>query len=181
MVVSRRWMQLELRRWSLSQLDTTFTWTTQHPWPACDGQASTRQHHKSMKTILPVLSLVVLSLVWSCGEKKQDNQALYDEVMKVHDEVMPKMDDIYKLKQELKKQISDKPDLVDEKRRTIEATILKLDSASEAMMVWMRNFNPLPDSLGEEKAREYLEDQQEKIENVKEEMLDAINKATELN
>ena len=134
-----------------------------------------------MKTILTVLSFVVLSLVWSCGEKKQDNQALYDEVMKVHDEVMPKMDDIYKLKQELKKQISDTPDLVDEKRRTIEATILKLDSASEAMMVWMRNFNPLPDSLGEEKAREYLEDQQEKIEKVKDEMLDAINKATELN
>ena len=134
-----------------------------------------------MKTILPVLSFVVLSLVLSCGEKKQDNQALYDEVMKVHDEVMPKMDDIYKLKQELKKQISDTPNLVDEKRRTIEATILKLDSASEAMMVWMRNFNPLPDSLGEEKAREYLEDQQEKIEKVKDEMLDAINKATELN
>ncbi len=134
-----------------------------------------------MKTILPVLSFVVLSLVWSCGEKKQDNQALYDEVMKVHDEVMPKMDDIYKLKQELKKQISDTPNLVDEKRRTIEATILKLDSASEAMMVWMRNFNPLPDSLGEDKAREYLEDQQEKIEKVKDEMLDAINKATELN
>ena len=134
-----------------------------------------------MKTILPVLSFVVLSLVWSCGEKKQDNQALYDDVMKVHDEVMPKMDDIYKLKQELKKQISDTPNLVDEKRRTIEATILKLDSASEAMMVWMRNFNPLPDSLGEEKAHEYLEDQQEKIKKVKDEMLDAINKATELN
>ena len=116
-----------------------------------------------MKTILPLLSFVMLSLVWGCGEKKQDNQALYDEVMKVHDEVMPKMDDIYKLKQELKKQISDTPNLVDEKRKTIEATILKLDSASEAMMVWMRNFNPLPDSLGEEKAREYLEDQQEKI------------------
>src|SRR6186997_2874672 len=113
-----------------------------------------------MKTILPVLSLFIIALAWGCGQKSHDNQALYDEVMKVHDEVMPKMDDIYKLKQELKKQISDKPDLVDEKRRTIEATILKLDSASEAMMVWMRNFNPLPDSLGEEKAREYLEDQQ---------------------
>jgi regulator of replication initiation timing len=133
-----------------------------------------------MKTILPVLSLVMLSLVWGCGEKKQDNQALYDEVMKVHDEVMPKMDDIYKLKQELKKHISDNPNLVDEKRKTIEATILKLDSASEAMMVWMRNFNPLPDSLGEERAREYLEDQQEKIKSVKEEMLDAIDKAKAL-
>jgi hypothetical protein len=133
-----------------------------------------------MKTILPVLSLVMVSLVWSCGEKKQDNKALYDEVMKVHDEVMPKMDDIYKLKQELKKQISDTSNLVDEKRKTIEATILKLDSVSESMMVWMRNFNPLPDSLGEEKARAYLEEQQEKITKVKEEMLEAIDKAKAL-
>jgi hypothetical protein len=133
-----------------------------------------------MKTILPVLSLVMLCLAWGCGEKKQDNQALYDEVMKVHDEVMPKMDDIYKLKQELKKQISDTPNLVDEKRKSIEATILKLDSASEAMMVWMRNFNPLPDSLGEEKARGYLEDQQEKIKKVKEEMLKTIDEAKAL-
>ena len=60
-----------------------------------------------MKTILPVLSLFILALVWGCGQKTQDNQALYDEVMKVHDEVMPKMDDIYKLKQELKKQMAD--------------------------------------------------------------------------
>ena len=133
-----------------------------------------------MKTILPILSLFLLSLVCSCGQKTQDNQALYDEVMKVHDEVMPKMDDIYKLKQELKKQIADSATLAIEKRKTIESAILKLDSASENMMVWMRSFNPLPDSLGEEKARAYLEEQQEKIEKVKEEMLEAINAAKEL-
>ena len=133
-----------------------------------------------MKTILPVLSLFILSLVYGCGQKTQDNQSLYDEVMKVHDEVMPKMDDIYKLKQELKKQIADSSTLAGEERKTIEATILRLDSASENMMVWMRNFNPLPDSLGEEKARTYLEEQQEKIKKVKEDMLEAISAAQEL-
>ena len=133
-----------------------------------------------MKTILPVLSLFILALVWGCGQKTHDNQALYDEVMKVHDEVMPKMDDIYKLKQELKKQIADSSTLAVEKRKTIEGTILRLDSASENMMVWMRNFNPIPDSLGEEKARAYLEDQKEKIKKVKEEMLEAIDEAKAL-
>ena len=130
-----------------------------------------------MKTILPVLSLFILSLVWGCGQKTRDNQTLYDEVMKVHDEVMPKMDNIYQLKQELKKQMADSSNLKVEKRKTIEAAILRLDSASESMMVWMRNFNPLPDSLGEEKARAYLEDQQEKINKVKKEMLEAIEEA----
>ena len=133
-----------------------------------------------MKTILPVLTLSIVVLVWGCGQKKQDNQTLYDEVMKVHDEVMPKMDDIYKLKQELKKQMADSSTLAVEKRKTIEGTILRLDSASENMMVWMRNFNPIPDSLGEEKARAYLEDQQEKIKKVKKEMLEAIDDAKAL-
>ena len=100
--------------------------------------------------------------------------------MKVHDEVMPKMDDIYKLKQELKKQMTDSSTVAVEKRKTIASTILRLDSASENMMVWMRNFNPIPDSLGEEKARAYLEDQQEKIKKVKEGMLKAIDEAKAL-
>ena len=80
-----------------------------------------------MKTILPkVLLLIVCVIAWSCGQKSQDqqrarpwhrrctdeegNQALYDEVMKIHDEVMPKMNDIYKLKEELKNQIANTPE-----------------------------------------------------------------------
>ena len=76
--------------------------------------------------------------------------------------------------------MADSSTLTIEKKNTIEATILTLDSASENMMVWMRNFNPLPDSLGEEKARAYLEEQQEKITKVREEMLEAIDKAKAL-
>lgn len=147
-----------------------------------------------MKTILPkflLLSLCIMAL--GCGQKSQDhddhhhgddnetreegNQALYDEVMKVHDEVMPKMNDIYKLREELKKQIANTPGLVEEKKKELEGTIAKLDSASESMMVWMRNFNPLPDSLGEEQAREYLENEMEKVKKVKDDILEALEKA----
>ena len=153
------------------QLHATFAWY----------QDPEYQHRPlTMKTILPALAIITFAAVWSCGQKAQDNQALYDEVMKVHDEVMPKMNDIYKLKEGLKKQITNTPELVAEKREAIESTILKLDSASESMMVWMRNFNPLPDSLGEEKARDYLEEQQEKIKKVKEDILQAIEEAEEL-
>jgi hypothetical protein len=117
----------------------------------------------------------------SHNEHDSANQALYDEVMKVHDEVMPKMNDIYKLKEELKKDIADAPGMVENKRKEIESAILQLDAASEAMMDWMRNFNPLPDSLGEERAREYLEEQKIKVDKVKEEMLRAIDGAKGLN
>jgi hypothetical protein len=132
-----------------------------------------------MKATLPFVSLIIF-LLWACGQESKDNQALYDEVMKVHDDVMPKMNDIYKLREELKKQIADTPGLVEEKKKAIESAILKLDSSSESMMVWMRNFNPLPDSLGEEQAREYLEDQKVKVKKVKEDMLQAIEEAEAL-
>ena len=45
------------------------------------------------------------------------------------------------------------------------------------MMVWMRAFNAPPDSLGEEKAREYLEGQMEKVQKVKTDILESIEKA----
>ena len=62
-----------------------------------------------MKSLL--ISTVFLVLI-SCGktsdhtehDKSEDgtsgeaNQALYDQVMDIHDEVMPKMEDIYKMK-----------------------------------------------------------------------------------
>lgn len=145
-----------------------------------------------MKVIRPeVILITVCFLAWGCGQKSQDhhdhhagddtelegNQALYDEVMKIHDEVMPKMNDIYNIKEELKNQIANTPDMLDEKKKEIEATISKLDSASEGMMAWMRNFNPLPDSLGEDQAREYLENEMEKVKKVKEDIQQALEKA----
>jgi len=143
-----------------------------------------------MKNILFVFLVAYVFMLTNCGQKSNDhnhehhnqeeqsaNQGLYEEVMNVHDEVMPKMDDIYKLKEQLKKQLEATPGMVDEKKRDLENTILQLDSASEGMMVWMRNFDPIPDSLGEEKARKYLEEQKEKVNKVKEDMLQAIEEA----
>lgn len=149
-----------------------------------------------MKFIHNLLMLAIILVLASCGQKSHDhehaddhshdsetgpNQALYDGVMKIHDEVMPKLNDIYKVKEELKKKIADTPNMAEEKKKEIEATIAKLDSASEGMMIWMRQFDPIPDSLGEEKAREYLEDQMEKVKGVKEDILEALEKANSTN
>jgi len=146
---------------------------------------------KTSLTSFVIFALCVITL--SCGQKSHEhddhqhgdgdaveesgNQALYDEVMKVHDEVMPKMDDIYKMKEELKNQIANTPDMVEDRKKEIEAAISKLDSASEGMMVWMRNFNPLPDSLGEEQAKEYLENEMEKVKKVKDDVLESLENA----
>jgi hypothetical protein len=139
-----------------------------------------------MQNIPSAICIGILIILSGCGQKSNDkehredesgNKALYDEVMNVHDEVMPKMNDIYKLKEELKKRLANSPDISEEKRQHIQNTILRLDSANESMMVWMRNFNPIPDSLGEEKAREYLEQEKEKVGKVKKDVLKAIDDA----
>jgi hypothetical protein len=139
---------------------------------------------------ISVIKLFFLSLLfaWGCGQKSHEhdghqavtsgenspNDALYDEVMKIHDEVMPKMDDIYKLKEELKGKTLTAVD--DERKKQIEVSIATLDSASESMMVWMREFSPIPDSVGVERAREYLETEMEKIKNVRTEVQEALEK-----
>ena len=151
-----------------------------------------------MKTLTHLTILCLLITLASCGQKSHDheghdhehghehshdatygaNQGLYNEVMKVHDEVMPKMGELHKLKRELKKKIEETSDLTEEKKKEIEATIAKLDSASDGMMTWMHEFKPEADSAaGEEKVREYLENEMERVKKVKEDILVAIEKA----
>jgi thioesterase domain-containing protein len=140
-----------------------------------------------MKTQFGILLLLLTLTACEKGQQKTSeveetdspNQVLYDQVMDVHDEVMPKMDEIMKLKRELQEQIANTPDMVVERKQQLEKMISNLDSASTAMMNWMHEFNPLPDSTDQEKAREYLESEMERIRNVKTLMLETIEKAKE--
>jgi len=142
-----------------------------------------------------LITLFVLVLTAGCKEKSgheehshhdpdgQDeteisgNALLNNEVMKIHDEVMPKLEDIHNRTQELKKQLTDNPNMEAEEKERIEAKIARLDSASEGMMDWMHGYNPIPDSEGEEKARAYLENEMEKIKKVRADILSALEEA----
>ena len=101
------------------------------------------------------------------------NGALTDQVMAIHDEVMPRLEDIFKLKQNLQEQLTSK-DLAEARKTELNNTIARLDSASGAMMSWMHGFNPPADTVEQEKAREYLEEQMERIRQIKEQIAEAI-------
>ena len=130
--------------------------------------------------------LLVLGFV-SCNKNKDKqasdpatddpNKVLYSQVMDIHDEVMPRMDDIMKLKRELKETVESASNLVPEKKKELEQKIIQLDSASKAMMRWMNDFRP-EEYTGED-LREYLESEKERVTKVKEFMLEAIQKAKE--
>jgi Mg2+ and Co2+ transporter CorA len=105
------------------------------------------------------------------------NTALYDQVMDIHDEIMPRVEDIYQLKKQLKDKIASTTDLTADTKQEVEQIIAQLDSADHSMMDWMHSFSPLPDSADQEKARAYLESEIEKIKKVRELMNESIEKA----
>lgn len=102
------------------------------------------------------------------------NRVLFDQVMDIHDEAMAKMGNLYDLKKKLQDQIANTPGMVVEEKKKLEKRISNLDSVGQLMMDWMHRFQPLPDSVDQERAREYYESELEKIRKVKEAMLEAI-------
>jgi len=149
---------------------------------------------------LPLIALLAFFSILSCTksadhstmsqgsdqtQEEGPNQALYNQMMDVHDEVMPSMDEIMKLKRKLQEEIANSPDMVVERKQELENVISNLDSASNSMMSWMHRiheFDPLADSVDQEKAREYLETEMEEIKKVKELITESIEKAkTEIN
>jgi Mg2+ and Co2+ transporter CorA len=107
------------------------------------------------------------------------NQALYDQVMDIHNDVMPKSDEIYQRKKEIKDKIATTKNIESDKKRQLEQIVVELDSADHSMMDWMHKFKPLPDSADQELAREYLENEMERIKTVRELINGSLQKAKE--
>ena len=122
-----------------------------------------------MKTILSLSLFTVIFLV-SCGEKKKEaKDELYDKIMAVHDEVMPKMGDIMKLKKQLQEKIdelSSETEIDSAKIDELEQAIADLENSHEEMMGWMRQFNNDFEGMVNEEIMKYLDGQMDKIEKV---------------
>jgi hypothetical protein len=134
------------------------------------------------------VSFFAFLILVGCGQKSDHhaghgdmedspNRALYDQVMDIHNEVMPKMDELYKAKVKLTTRLNESPAPTESEKQDLQRKIAQLDSASENMMVWMREFDPIPDSLGEEKARAYLESELEKVKQIQQDVVDALREA----
>lgn len=147
-----------------------------------------------MKRLFHVLAIAFSVALAACQQKSNEhehddhahahdtaeissNQKLYNEVMDVHDEAMEKMDRIHALKTSIREKIQKNPNLPAAERQKLDALYSKLDSANDGMMDWMHKFKPLPDSTGEEKARQYLENEMKRVTKVREDMLEAIKEA----
>jgi hypothetical protein len=124
---------------------------------------------------ISLLFVTAYLLLSGCGREKQTSgshnahQALYHEVMDIHDEVMPRMDELYKLKQQLKSKLENAT-AADQER--LQNKMHLIDSATRSMMDWMHLFRP--EEYKGDSLRLYLERERERINEVKELMLRAL-------
>lgn len=125
-----------------------------------------------MKQVLLILLTIIII---GCKEKKDEiaekKSALYNEVMAIHDKIMPEMSTIHTLKRDLKSIENN------ESKTIIINKIIELDEADEAMMSWMADFK-VPDDQSKEE--EYLIKEKLSIQNVSDKMFTSITEATSL-
>ncbi len=125
------------------------------------------------------LVLVLLILIFSCRDNKEkgdsdysESKKIYGRALEIHDEVMPKMGTIMDLQKELKQKKEQTED--EEKIKKINASLQQLENAHRAMMNWMRNLTPLPDTDKiddpdpDPTPEEMKNIQQQSLENIKE-------------
>ena len=106
----------------------------------------------------------LFSSLTACQKNAEDKQKLMiSEVMAVHDEVMPKMDDIMSLKSSLDSAIKVSPDSAKAKK-----LYSALDVADNQMMDWMDNYDSESvKGKSQEEISKYFAEQKTKITEVK--------------
>lgn len=123
-----------------------------------------------MKRLLIFLCLI--SLFSSCREKS----TLEQEVMAVHDEVMPKLGELNKDRKKLQTILKSSKDKA--VRAELLTAIAALEKADDGMMDWMAEWK-VPSDPEAQKA--YLEKEMIRINKVKDDMYSSMKKAKLLN
>ena len=137
----------------------------------------------SKNTVLS-FSIIFLLLFSSCKEEKkvEEGPTQMEQVMAIHDEVMPKMGTLGKLVGKLK------PMADSLGAESPEAKAMRdLQQANESMMDWMQDFGDRFDSdeilegkeLSTEKQK-WLDEEEEKVKKVKEQINSSIARAEDL-
>jgi hypothetical protein len=124
------------------------------------------------------ICVLLATLFFSCETDKKSVEELQADVIEVHDEVMPKMDDIMKLKAQLKLIKADTAEVLPSDELILVNNLIdNLEKADKSMMNWMRNYDSLMEGMSEEEKLTYLMKEEAAIKLVKQKMLSAISEA----
>lgn len=112
--------------------------------------------YRIMRIRLSLFGILIISLVYSCKQRNQVKD-LQNEVMSIHDEVMPEMGTLMKLKKQLKDTISHLDSTKQTVADSLNLIVEQLEEADEAMMQWMRNYKAPTEEMPPEEALQYLQ------------------------
>ena len=116
-----------------------------------------------------ILAFFILT-VYSCHTATTDRKD-YKEVMRVHDEAMARMGEIYELKgqiEELRLEIQDTNKIV-----LSQTLVASLEKADEGMMDWMAKFR-IPENAEDTQLKAYFAEEQKKVDIVNRDINNAI-------
>jgi len=127
------------------------------------------------------LVFTLFIFIQACGNKQvEENKTQREQVIAVHDEVMPKMGQLKSMeKAALQKaeelQNSDTPD--QKKIDALKNLAAQLNQAYEGMFVWMRQYNTEDGEKTPEEVKAYLEEQLILVSKVNEDIKAALAEA----
>ncbi len=122
-----------------------------------------------------------LFLIFSCGPSKDSPwYDQYQKVMAIHDEVMPEMGTMAKLKKGLKKVREENNSLSEEQSTQVNELITRLTQAEDGMWDWMHEFDKPANNADVEETMTYLKSEEEKIAKVSKDMKSSIQDASNL-
>lgn len=120
----------------------------------------------------------------SAEEVMEAENALYKEVMEVHDEVMPKMGDLNRVKRNLKQKAEEMPGQVD--TAVLAGIVTAIEAAENGMMDWMKGISKhRPETMREageshEAIMEALNTELESIKKVRDDMMSSLQKGQQM-
>lgn len=123
-----------------------------------------------MKAIISILyiafsAITLTCLTVSCSQPKSER--LYNEVMQIHDDVMPEISTINSYQQRIKKIIEGLGEMDSEPINRGISILNKLNEAENAMWDWMHRFGDEYESLSQEEQKIiFLESEKIKISEV---------------
>jgi hypothetical protein len=132
--------------------------------------------------------LTISNAFWACNSGDSVKEA-ENEVFALHDEVMPKMGDMMKLRKELNQRIASLDSLkatgsatatlrTDEEKEQAILLSRNLNNADSLMMDWMNHYNgDTLTKLSPDEALRYLADQKDQITDVKTKVNTSIEQA----
>lgn len=124
------------------------------------------------KSLLILLALAIISACQT-SQKEKEEKPLMDQVMDVHDAVMPKMGALMKTSKELLAKAKEIVPTDSAKAQELMFIAQEIDLANESMMDWMRHFDPEFEGT-EEEVKDYLLKKKEGIDKVAKAMNDKL-------